>query len=319
MTKKSQNEYLKPISQLMIADFKKRYPDLDVKKLKATYPPSLSNVDLSNKDMSNIDLPDVTIGVLCGTVFGDSSLDCSSSSPRIQFNHTTRQKDWAFWKCFCGLQGLVNDTSVSFRLPDGKQVRSGHLPGEVLGKLHVNTLRKESSTKLLNKLGAIKGKKEIQRSWLNHMNDYFLMTLWLDDGSLTSYSREGVFCVHSMKREEAQILADYLDVVWGIKCSVRVVNSRITETNKEPVEIAIADLNNLEKLLRIIAPIIPVESMIYKVCLCPIDSSHQQRWASELKQLVREEWHNTIDTYMLYQCASRNKAKQDGSEEDIVQ
>lgn len=327
MNKQAEKSYLQQISQLMIENFKTRYPDLDVEKLKATNPPSLMNVDLSNKEMAQIKLHQVTIGVLCATVFGDASLDTSSANPRIQFNHSTRQKDWFFWKCFCGLQGLTNETSVSFKLPDGKQVNSPHLPGEVLGKLHVNTLRNEKQTQLLHKLSGSQKKKEIKRSWLNHMNDYFLMTLWLDDGSLTTYNREGVLCVNSMNIEEAKILADYFNAVWGIKCTARVVTSRSTVTNPSPVEIAITDLENLKKLLRIIAPIVPVESMIYKVCLCPIDSSDQQRWASELKGLVRKEWHNTIDTYMQFQNASREaktKKKTSGtianqSEEDIVQ
>ena len=41
--------------------------------------------------------------------------------------------------------------------------------------------------------------------------------------------------------------------------------------------------------------IIPVKSMLYKVCLYPIKSSHLQRWTSELKTLVRQEWHAEID------------------------
>jgi hypothetical protein len=66
--------------------------------------------------------------------------------------------------------------------------------------------------------------------------------------------------------------------------------------------------------------------MLYKVCFCSLDRSRQQRWASELKTLVREEWHDTIEKYLAYELTIQDSVKEKSkdsesydSEEDIVQ
>lgn len=307
--KKKRAQCLKKISTTEIKNFRDRYPNLDINNLTAGNPPDMSNVDLSNKRMAIAKqrLGEVTTAVLCGTLVGDAFIDRSSKTPRIQMRHSTRQTDWFMWKTLCALGSLVFDTSISLQLPDGFQRNSSRSPGEILGKWHVGTLRKdqEKQTAVLD-IVAPGNAVVLERSWLNHMNNYFLMTLWLDDGSLTTYSREAEFCLYSNPKEELEVLAKYLETVWDIRTIVRPVASRATRSNPTPFTLAIADLDNTEKLLRIIAPIIPVESMLYKVCFCPLDSNRQQRWASEIKTLVRAEWHDTIDKYINYQLALRN-------------
>jgi len=318
--------YKKTIAELGIKDFKRRYPDLDVTKLKAIGPSNLKEVDLSLKEMSQLDINPVTLSIICGTVFGDSNLSIGRKyvNARIQNRHSTRQTDWFMWKALCGLSPFTSESSVVFQLPDGKQKKSEKLPGEILGKWKLATQANQQLTKLQNII-APNNNKTIARSWLNHMNNYFLMTLWLDDGSLCK-ARQGVICINNTPLDQAHILANYITNVWGVRCKAVVVPSRSTKTNLEPVEIVIEDQDNLEKLFRIIAPIIPVESMLYKVCFCPLDNSRQQRWASELKTLVREEWHDTIEKYLAYQLATQESEKKtsgsrdsDDSEEDIVQ
>lgn len=319
MTKGTPNEstvYKKQVSQYYIRRWMERYPNSSLENLPLlSESRKMTNVNLEQKEMAQTGVHPITMSVVCGTVFGDSSIDTSSAQPRIQMRHSTRQSDWFLWKCFCGLQGYVQDTSVSFSLPDGYQSSAisdeddsiGKLGGELLGKLHVATLRKAEMSKLLNIIA--KKQKEIKRSWLNHMNAYFLMTLWLDDGSLISYGREGVWCLNSTPLDQAQILVDYFDAVWGFKCQAVLDKSRITKTNQTPVKITFVDQDNLEIFLRIIAPLVPVESMLYKVCFCPIDRSRQQRWASELTTLVRKEWHPTINAIINYNLAAREATK----------
>jgi hypothetical protein len=302
MSNKRKNPHLRQIADIWIKEFKKRYPNLDVHKLTPTKPAKMDTVNLSNKRMANLHLHPVTVSVVCGTLLGDAAVDKSSKTPRIHMRHSSRQTDWFLWKTLCALGDFVEKTSVCFQLPDGKQKEAGKLPGEALGKWKMATLRLSDMTSLLDIIAPGK-KKVVERSWLNHMNDYFLMTFWLDDGSLTTYGREAVFCVNNLSRDEADIIVDYLYKVWDVKCIVRSVPSRITNTNLDPIEIALEGLDNTEKFLRIVAPIIPVESMLYKVCFCPLDRSRQQRWASELKGLVRPEWHDTIDKYINYQLA----------------
>jgi hypothetical protein len=318
--------YKKTITQLTIKDFKRRYSDLDVTKLIPKKPLSLENVNLERKEMTQLDINPVSLSTICGTVLGDSNLAIAKSyaNARIQCRHSTRQTDWFMWKALCALKPFLEESSISFQLPDGKQRSSEKLPGEILGKWKFSTRVHEELTKLRNII-APNNKKTVARSWLNHMNDYFLMALWLDDGSL-SKGRQGVISVNEMPLAEAEILANYITNVWGVSCKVSIIKSKATNTNPEPVQIEISDQDNLEKFLRIIAPIVPVESMLYKVCFCPLDSSRQQRWASELKTLIREEWHDTIEKYLAYELAMQESdekkpddSKPDDSEEDIVQ
>jgi hypothetical protein len=316
--------YKKTITKLSIKDFKRRYPDLDVTKLMPKKPPSLENVNLEGKEMTQLDINPVSLSIICGTVLGDSNLSIGKNykNARIQNRHSTRQTDWFMWKALCALRPFLEESSITFQLPDGEQKKSEKLPGETLGKWKLSTRVHEELTKLRNII-APNNKKTVERSWLNHMNDYFLMALWLDDGSL-SKGRQGVISVNNMPFSEAETLASYITTVWGVCCKASIVESKATKTNIEPVEITITDQDNLEKLLRIIAPIVPVESMLYKVCFCPLDSSRQQRWASELKTLVREEWHDTIEKYLAYQLANRypkesGDSEASDSEEDIVQ
>lgn len=316
--------YKKKITELSIKNFKLRYPDLDVMKLIPTYAPNLQKVNLEGKEITQININPVSLSAICGTVLGDSNLSVSKGykNARIQARHSTRQTDWFMWKSFCILNPFINETSILFQLPDGHQKKSEKLPGEILGKWKISTKVDNELTKLRDII-APNNKKTVKRKWLNHMNNYFLMALWLDDGSL-SKGRQGVISVNSMPLDQAQVLADYITTVWGVSCKATIVESKRTSTNPEPVQIEIEDQDNLEKFLRIIAPIIPVESMIYKVCFCPLDSSHQERWASELKTLVREQWHDTIEKYLAYLSAIQkseysNDSESEDSEEDIVQ
>lgn len=276
--------------------FCKAYPNLDVEQLKPTYPLSLKGVNLTKKEMAGLNIHPVTLSVLCGTVFGDSTFKIYKgyANARLTARHSTRQTEWVMWKAFCAFGKYTTENCLTYQKQGGKQRDTVANPGEILGKWAFRTAVDPELTKL-HDIIVPNNQKKVQRFWLNHMNDYFLMTLWLDDGSLSS-GRQGTICVNSMPMDQAQCLGNYLETVWGVKCHVDDVASKRTVTNPVSPQIYISDLHNLEKLLRIIAPIIPVKSMLYKVCLKPKDSSRLQRWTSELKTLVRQEWYSEIDT-----------------------
>jgi len=272
-------------------------PGLNVKSLKPTLPSKLSKIDLSKKEMAQINLDPVIKSILCGTIICDGSIAISKgyANARIQMRHSTRQTEWFMWKAFYAFPNIT-EKSIVFQKPDGYQANSPayrHSPGEILGKWKISS----GATAELTALHTIicrKGNKKMERFWLNHMNDYFLMTIWLDDGGLIDH-RQGVIAFYYLSQSELQVFADYMLAVWDIKCNVVAAPSRATKTNPNPFQVNLADLDNLEKLLRIVAKIVPVKSMLYKVCLYPIESSHLQRWTSELKTLVRQEWHADID------------------------
>lgn len=306
----------KQLAKIYIEEFKKEHV-VDVKYLPvAITPESLKNVDLTKKKTAQIGLDPITLSVICGTVFGDSTLKVNKGNinAHLESRHSTRQTEWFLWKVLVIFSFCIDEeTSLSFHLPDGKQKRQG-LPGEIYGKWRVKTKVSTVLTELA-KIIAPKNKKEFSRFWLNHMNNYFLMTLWLDDGSLLN-SRQGVIACHNVPKEQVEILANYLKVVWNINCLVKLQLSRSTQTNPNVYEIYLG-AEGLETLCRLIAPIIPVKSMLYKICFFPQDKSRLQRWTSELRELVRPEWRTTIDKYYYYRCFLREKDKH--SEEDIVQ
>lgn len=279
-----------------INEFRYRYPNLDVAKLApATFPQTLKNVNLTEKQMAQLPFDPIVLSAICGSLFGDSSIAINKgyANARIQYRHSTRQSDWFMWKTFCIYKEFINDTSICWQKSDGFQKQAPVKEGEILGKWKVATKADEKLTKLYNII-CPKKTKELQRFWLNHMNNYFLMTLWLDDGSLVG-QRQGILSCNNTPIDQAKILANYISKVWEVECKVVEVPSKATATLLQPVQIVINDLDNLEKFLRIIAPIVPVKSMLYKVCLYPIESSRLQRWTSELKTLVRQDWHADID------------------------
>ena len=298
------------------AKFLESYPDLklDKKSLKPTLPSKLSNVNLSSKQMAKINLDPAQKSILCATIICDGSIaiDKGYANARIQMRHSTRQTDWFMWKCFYAFP-KVTPNSIVFGKPDGFQSNSLSLSYssargrevevevEVLGKWKVSSGATVELTALYSIICGKGGKKKMKRSWLNQMNDYFLMTIWLDDGSLVGH-RQGVIAFYYLSQAELNVFADYMLSVWAIKCHVVAApipptGERATPTNPTapPFQINIADLDNLERLLRLIAKIIPVKSMLYKVCFYPIESSRLQRWTAELKTLVRQEWHTEID------------------------
>lgn len=304
MTKKNNDQInvSKIFVRSTINEFRGKYPNLDLKSLKPTFPASLKNVNLKEKEIAQIGLHPVVLSTICGTVFGDSTLTVAKSyaNARLTYRHSTRQTEWVLWKSLCAFQDFITENSVLFQMPDGHQAEATKLDGECLGKFKVSTIVDEKLT-LLRDIIAPNNKKTIMRSWLNHMNNYFLMTLWLDDGGLTGEGgHEGVISTGTMPLDQAEVLADYLKTVWDVECEARYVTEKKMKNNQYPTRIFIKDQANLMKLLRIIAPIIPVKSMLYKVCFFPTDVSLQQRWASELKQLVRAEWHDSLDIIFSY-------------------
>lgn len=268
---------------------------------KPIYPQKLVNVDISNKQMAQVPLDDITKSVICGTVFSDSSLAINKNykNARFQAKHSTRQYTWFVWKYLVVLKEFTSESGLVYTKPDGFQAKSplNKAEGEeILGKLKI-TSHADSKLTELHKIICVNNRKTIQRSWLNHMNNYFLMTVWLDDGGLIGEkgkARQGIISFNSIPVAEQLIFRDYLLKVWGIKTSESNTNQLLA--NGQPnLRIAIADLDSLLNLLRIIAPIVPVREMLYKLCCVPKDMSLLQRWRTELKGLVRPEFQSDID------------------------
>ena len=269
----------------------------DYKLPNPVYPPSLKDVDLSKKQMAQVEIPDIQKSVLCGSCFGDSSITINKGykNARVQGRHSTRQASWFFWKWMICLRPFIEDlSSITFQNPDGKQAKSIAAPDEILGKLKISSKATPALTQLYSII-CEKKKKKIERSWLNHMNSYFLMTLWLDDGSLY-HRRQGVFCLDLINKEEQEVLASYLKTVWQLDCYVKQQPEPMSN-GKYGHRIFLSNQDSLLKLLRIIAPLVPVKEMLYKIMFVPENNIDLlQRWASEVEELVYPQFKDYIKT-----------------------
>lgn len=297
-------ELSKKLVALLTTEFENEYPQDQIDLEKKPFPPQPegfpTTLNLKKAEMANLKIHPLVLSVLCGTLLGDGSLKLQKGyrNARFQYRHSTRQTEWFMWKTLGALKEFIGNEGIQFQLPDGEQKKTRPIGGECLGKLKVSSksLEKLSS---LHQILCQKNQLVIERHWLNHMNAYFLMTLWLDDGSLVN-KQKGYFCLDSTPEKELQVLADYLKSVWKIDCKVQQVDSK-----KNHYRILISDDENLYKLMQIIAPLIPVKSMLYKVCFTPTDANLQQRWTTEMKKLVRKEWHDEIDKQNFYTAIQR--------------
>lgn len=277
--------------------YKEQYPqyqkNYSMPKPKA--PSTLEKVDLSNKEMAKISIPDLQKSVLCGTCLADSSLRINRGykNARIQCRHSSRQASWFFWKWTFCLKEFTNGlSSITFQNPDGYQSKSIENEGESLGKLKVAT-KADVKLTALHSILCKKNREVIERRWLNHMTDYFLMVVWLDDGSLLN-RRQGVICLDSIPEDQQKVFVAYLKTVWGIEAYCKNTEERMSNGEFRH-RIHIKDTNSLLRLLRIVAPIIPVKEMLYKVMFVPVnDTDLLQRWASEVEELVLPEFRDYI-------------------------
>lgn len=263
-----------------------------------TLPKTLENVDLSKKQMSQLPFDEITKSVLCGTIISDTSftIDKGYTNARFQVRQSTRQFTWFTWKYFVILKEFCNLSGLIFSHADGYQEKSQLIPGEeILGKLKLASKAHEKLTEL-HKIVCVNNRKTVQRFWLNHMNNYFLMTIWLDDGSLYN-KRQGIISFNAMPIDQQLIFREYLLKVWGIETSFQDTGL-VMQNGQKNVRISIDNQESLLKLLRLIAPIVPVREMLYKVCFVPKgNSSLLERWKTELKGLVKPEFVADIEKY----------------------
>jgi hypothetical protein len=273
---------------------------------KPIYPQALANVDISKKQMAQVPLTDIEKSVLCGTILADTSftIDQGYANARFQCRQSTRQFTWFCWKFYVILKEFVNPSAMNYSEPSGYQKASKLLPGdfvvigyadnnkEILGKLKIASKAHYKLTALHNII-CNNNRKTIERSWLNHMNNYFLMTIWLDDGSITN-GRQGVLSFNATPKAEQDIFREYLLKVWGIETSLQDTG-KVMANGKPNYRITIDNQESLLKLLRYIAPVVPVREMLYKVCFVSENKDLSQRWKTELKSLVRPEFIAEID------------------------
>lgn len=281
-----------------------------------------SHLNLKNKRMANMGFTDIQMSVICGTCLSDAGLEKPKdyANFRIQNKHSTRQANWFIWKWAVCLRSLIKapNTTFQFIWPEGYQKRTVPEETELLGRLflcskadlRLTELRLalcSNSNKNVTKNKKFNCRRVIKRCWLNHMNNYFLMSIWLDDGSLDSNNSQGVICWNSTPKEDQIVFSEYLRSVWEVETRVSeskqgsflnpVPNSPTAEMEIKATQhvILFKDQYNLIKFLKIIAPAVPVKEMLYKVMFIPkSNKSLLQCWASELTELVQPQFRESV-------------------------
>lgn len=217
-------------------------------------------------------LSDRSRSIILGSILGDGSLRLHKSykNARFSFRHSIKQKEYFYWKT----RQLAEISSEKNTWVQGKNGGDGW-GGE---KLRFQSLALASLTEIYD-LTREKTRLRIRRRWLNLLTPLSLAIWWLDDGSLVSDTRQGVFCTDGFTESEVKILQRYLKVVWKVETTI----GRVSKT--ERFRLWLRSTEQLQKLLRIILPHIQVEQMLPKVILLFRDSNLQQRWISEIVRL----------------------------------
>lgn len=213
--------------------------------------------------------------IILGSLLGDGSLKIYPryKNARFSFRHSIKQKEYFDWK----VNQLKEISSRKFVWLQGKDKNDGW--GSQ--KLRYQSMALAELTDVYKKTSR-QGKLDIKRKWLNKMTPLSLAIWWLDDGSLITNSRRGVFCTDQFSLKEVKILANYLKKVWRVEVKV----GRVNKTNRRnQYRLWIRSSEELQKFLRIIMPHIPVPSMLPKVIMLYKNKDLQQRWISEVVEL----------------------------------
>ncbi len=202
--------------------------------------------------------------IILGSLLGDGSLMIHKHyrNARYSFRHSVKQKEYFFWK----VKELkeISSKNCFWKQKDGK--------------FRYQSLALESLTELYH-LTHRRGKFFINQEWLKKLTPLSLATWWLDDGSLVTNSRKGVFCTEGFNHRDLLILSQYLKDRWR-------VDSRIGRRGNY-YQLRIYSTEELKKFLRMILSHIPVASMLSKVILLYKDQNLQQRWISEVCEMTK--------------------------------
>lgn len=225
---------------------------------------------------------DIALGSLLGD--GCISINHRYKNARFSFRHSIKQKDYFLWK-------VEKLTSISSR-------RKSWIQNTVKNEFGIGKKLRFQSRALptLSKIYSLvtnKGIKKVNKHWLKALSPLSIAIWWMDDGSLISNTRKGVFCTDAFSEKEIVLLQKYLEEGWNVRTRV----GRTSKSNSQKrryFRLFIQSTEELKKFLRIIIPYIETESMLYKVLILYKDEKLQQRWISEIEELSNYD-RNTIE------------------------
>lgn len=232
-------------------------------------------------------LSDWSREIILGSLLGDGSIAINEGykNARFSFRHAISQREYFFWKAKALSEITANKSTWEQYDEDFKDGLGGK-------KLRFQSAALPELTKIF-KLVTKNGKKRVRRKWLNLLTPLSLAVWWMDDGSIITNGRKGVFCTDGFSHNEVKIIRKYFRVVWDLDARIGETNARGRQYHR----LYIRSTQELKKFLRIIVPHIPVEEMLFKGLLLYKDFKLQQRWISEVTKLSQFP-HETVDKYL---------------------
>jgi len=214
--------------------------------------------------------------IILGSVLGDGSLKIPSGykNARFSFRHSVKSSEYFHWKV-SELKEISSDHCV------WNQQDSGSYADEIL---RYQSRALEDLTQLYE-LVHRQHQLKIRRKWLNQLSPLSLCVWWLDDGSLVANCRQGVICTDNFSYDELILVVKYFRKVWDLSPSIGKVAKN--GARSEQYRLWFRSREELKKFLRVIAPYVPVSSMLYKVLILYRDPELQQRWISEICELSK--------------------------------
>lgn len=208
--------------------------------------------------------------IILGSLLGDGSLVISKGykEPRFEFRHSISQRDYFFWKV-SELEEISGDKCFNIQKADGWSKKK---------KLHYQSLARPCLRDIYY-LTRPDGKFRISEKWLRELSPLSLLVWWLDDGSLVSNSRKGVFCTEGFEYRDLSTLSRYLKNTWKVR-------TQIGKRGKY-FQLRVYSTEELKKFLRLILPHLSTASMLYKAIILYKDPNLQKRWISEVCDKTR--------------------------------
>lgn len=211
--------------------------------------------------------------IILGSLLGDGSLKLQKGykNARFSFRHSLKQQDYFYWKVE-QLKEISGEKSIFTQSDKNAWGKD---------KLTYQSLALPSLTELYN-LTHKKNKLWIRRKYLNQLSPLSLCIWWLDDGSLVSDCRQGVFCTDNFPYKDLLTIVRYFYKVWKIRVRIGRVATFGKRSNQ--YRLWIRSTEELKKFLRIILPHVQVRTMVYKVLILYNDPNLQERWISEVSE-----------------------------------
>lgn len=226
-------------------------------------------------------LSNSTVEVILGSLLGDGSISLSKGYANARFAFRHSQKQLEYFNSKVSLLREISSEKNIWRQVTGTNEYSPI--GSI--KFRFQSLALPQLTSIY-KLVTRRGKKVIRRKWLNLLSPLSLAIWWMDDGSVVSNGRKGVFCTDSFSYKEIEVLQRYLKTVWGIETHLGETSAS-NSRKRRYFRLYIQSSEELKKFFRIILPHIQVKEMLYKVLVLYKDSKLQERWISEIVKLSK--------------------------------